>query len=249
MAKKWKVVDQKTVFQLRFKADMRLLNTLPDVLTPLMSADFENIKAGTGQLVITDWNQHRSYTAEITSLTYMQDTPDFNCASQSITQMCERAVPLLDAQTFLRFGYLKRATCSVDDLEISFEQLVKIMDTKFLSQDPTLKRLLPHVADVMYRVNVTDEEDEVQVTVGPARKAQVSSLINFNQEHFEGERGFVELARKEEGLPETSIFIAIDFSRRSESLSSAQVESFRASSELKVKELTRDIVDYILESA
>ena len=249
MANKFNIVEHKTVFQLRFMPELRLMNTLPELLVPVMSEDYKNILTSIGKLMIVDSGNHRGYAAEIGMFSYLQDSPDSLLAKEGIDNLCDVILSTSKIEQCTRFGYLKRFTSSVDLLGISFNDLVKIMDVKLLSQDTALKKVLPTTKDVLYRVDVIDESEEIHLTIGPTQKEQLIKLIQFNSNFFDDENGQREYLRVIESLPETSIFFEIDFYREAETLPVAEVKPFRVRSEVRTKEITQGLLEYILEGA
>ncbi|HXH09648.1 MAG TPA: hypothetical protein VNP04_07800 [Alphaproteobacteria bacterium] len=163
---------------------------------------------------------------------------------EAIRRVLDELPAGLHLDFFTRLGYRRQYLIAV---EISFDDLVHLMNLKLLSQDERLRRIMPaQVQDLMYRIDSREEPYGYHFTVGPVRKAEVPRYVTYNRQHhlnpLTSDKDYLAIV---DHYPNVAVFIDIDLYQEGERLPVGEATPFVAAARQKVQRLAEDLAEYL----
>ena len=149
----------------------------------------------------------------------------------------------LDIKAYTRLGFRRKYLIPVD---MTFEQLVSILNVKLLLQDDRLIRIMPKKAeDLTYIVNSSEEPFRFHTTIGPVRKHEVPLYVTFNKEdHLESATADEVYQGIVQGYPDVAVFLDIDVYRVEEELPTKDAVSFVQAARDRIDKISTGLRDY-----
>jgi hypothetical protein len=237
-------VLHKTIFQVQYNPQLsffELLFTAAQRIT-VFPNDWETNGIS---VVLRDTTKHCSLSIMHNIITYEQDSNDIGMEAEYIQHIFSILPQNLEIDILKRFGYRR---IYLVNLDMSFEELVNIMDLKLFAQDPEFKRIIPNqLTDLLYRVDASEGEYSYHVTAGPVRKNEIPLRIAYNQNHHlalqersEAHKAIID------SYPNVAIYIDIDFYQGDKDLPVNEILSFADIARLKMTNYANDFAKYLL---
>lgn len=235
-------IPYKTIFQARYKAELKFYNLY--ISAAQQFPEYADWVTDRFKITLKDYNNHCSLTIAHNSFGYEQDSTDVDLEIKNISRTIERLPTALDVGSFLRLGYRQLYLISVD---MPFESLVSIMNIKFFSQNNKLRQIIPStVEDLMFRFNTSEEQYKHHISLGPIRKAEIPQWINFNADnHLNALTAEEDYRIIEQKYPETAVFIDIDFFQLSQQIPGSELLPFLDIARQKVREIATGLSEYL----
>jgi hypothetical protein len=248
MAKTTKPKLHKIIFLVQYKVGLNFFENLFPFAQQL--TDFPN-DWETDRLSVTlkDVVKHCSLNIKHNYLIYEQDSSDLSLNDKHIIKALERLPKALEIDSCYRFGYRRQYLLEVN---MSFEALASVLSAKLLSQDETLRQIIPNtISDLMYRIDSTDEFFRYHFTIGPVKKEEIPGRITFNQEnHLDSTKRTKSYQDIVDKYPEVAILIDIDLYRMSglKNLSISDALPFFKKASERIDSLVVDLSSYLLRT-
>jgi hypothetical protein len=237
-------VPYKTIFQVRYKPELKFY----DLLMPAVQQQKDYPHWWTDRMSVTlgDVEQHCNLTVNHQSFTYEQDSHDMGMEAKHVGEAVSGLPGALQLTSFSFFGY---RCFSLVSSEMSFEELVSVLNVKLFCQDENLRRILPkRVDDLLYRVDFLDLPNRYHLTIGALWREQVPQFIQFNRNyHLPPQNAEEEYQKIKAKYPNVSLLLDIDLCQMSEDLSLDDLNSFTTQAPQKVRALTKSLAEYLLE--
>ncbi len=246
MSKKTKSDVQKVIFQARYNPQITFHNIL-HVAAQELTETYQDWETDGLRATLKDFNNHCSVQIGHDSFTYEQDFDSEQLEVERIDEIVEKLPKSLQIKVFRRLGYRK---ILLHPVKMDFASLVKVMEVKLLTQDPSLKDSLPPVKDLMYRVDLSEPPLDYHLTVGPLRKNEISRHVSPNLQNNYAPSGYNQakaMTNIVDAYPEVAIVIDIDVFMVGEALELSKTEGFLKDARHKVQTLSSTISDYLLE--
>lgn len=231
----------KNVFQVRYKPELKFYTRLMEAAGELEG--YPDWETDIASVKLMDYEKHCSVTIQHNALTYEQDSSDVALGRSRATAMIETLPERLGIEHLTRVGYRGHYLIGT---ETDFESLVKIIDSKLLSQDERLRAFVPEPTDVLYRVDFQETPYGCHLSVGPVRKEELPRYIPINQAyHLNPKSKLRDYHAIAMTYPERAILVDIDFFLDKEELSGEDVKGFIETAYKKHSELNENLIHYL----
>jgi hypothetical protein len=235
----------KTIFLAQFRPQLSYFNQFRPAAGKLNG--YPQWRTDSNSITLRDYQSRCSLVITHNSIGFSQDSDDITTASSRLKEALQVLPNELTIQNFLRLGFRRQYLAS---FEASFEELVRILGVKLLSQKEALIRLLPsNTTDLLYRVDLKDAENMYHLTVGPLRRQEIPNWIQF-----EAENHLAPDVRQEQYLsivasyPDVATLIDIDVFRADSTISTSDSVPFIEMGERKTAELARSLNEYLFSA-
>lgn len=246
MSKKLKFDVQKVIFQARYKPQITFHNLL-HVAAEELTDSYQDWETDGLRATLKDFNNHCSVLVGHDSFAYEQDFGNEQLEVERVNEAVEKLPKSLQIKAFNRLGYRKILLYPV---KMNFPSLVKIMEVKFFTQDSSFKENLPPIKDLLYRVDLSEPPFDYHLTVGPARKNEISRYVSPNLQNNYAPSGYNQaktIIQIVDAYPETAILIDVDVFIAGETVELGKTQEFLKDARHKVQTLSSNISNYLLE--
>lgn len=231
-----RVHPKKTIFRIDYKPKLCFYERLYKELE--LSKHFPHWKTDRLQITFRDYEKRHSIILAHKHCIYESDKYDKKTEEQILDLILQELPKFVDDGTYIRFG-LRRSFLLKTDL--TFEQLVDTITEKYFS-DSFIEIMAPKIIDSTITVDIPLEEYQAKVTIGPARKEEISMLIKFNiDNHMEPDSFKRAESIKDlyDSYPKVALYLDIDYSRldKNEKMKQTQIEEFLSSHSKDVPKL------------
>lgn len=232
----------KTIFQARYAAKLGFYDRLMAAAQKL--EEFPHWQTNRLEVLLKDPDHRCSLVIGNQAFAYDQDSGDPELEKGRIGASVERLPEALGIESFVRLGLRRYYVAPVD---MDFASLVAVVNVKLLSQDEALRRVMPsRVEDLMYRVDVADDEYSYHIMVGPVRRAEIPRLVGFDLEnHLHPETRPSEMSKILASYPEVAVLFDVDLYRMGE-IATAEATGFVESGRTRIDELVAGLGEYVL---
>ena len=236
---------RKVIFQVRYRPRLEFYDLLMSAAGQL--AEYPHWQTNGLSVTLKDFAKRCSASISHNSFSYEQDSDDAALAGEGI----ERVLGVLPAALHLdvaeRWGYRCQYLTPV---ALSFQALVSVMHVKLFSQDERLRRIMPQVSDLMYRIDASEDPYGYHLTLGPVRKAEIPVYLAFNQaQHLDPKTAQEDYRAVVESYPDVAVFADLDVYQESSELSLGDARSFVATARANVERLLGDLNTYLFMTA
>jgi hypothetical protein len=240
----WMPGVSKSLFQVRYRPELRFFDLLMSAAEKLDGyPDWETTRLS---VVLKNYQQRRSVTINHTSITYEQDSADLEMEKREMGRILTAPLGQLKIETLMRLGFRRHCLLPV---AMSFEDLVRIMNLKLLSQNENFLRILPRwLDDMLYRIDSTEGDHKFHVTVGPVRKSEIPQFSPIGANHLDPTKSEEERFAIISKYPDVAIFLDIDMYREGTSLPYSLANSFMLAARERVERLANDVCAFILST-
>lgn len=242
MLDKHKVRQQKAIFQVRYKPQLRFYDQLNSV-----SQRFEGFPHWTTtglKTTLRDYEMRHNITIGHDSTSYETDAPNKDVIADMINSIVENLTHYVQDGEVVRIGlrnkYLIPVTMQQSELEA-------ILNGKLLNLD--FLRMLGEEPEDMTVVLVGTREDySYRFTLGPMTIQELPRFLEFDTEHHTDpkERETI-LSSLYTDLPTVSLYVDFDCFRRADDMTLKDVSSFSENAPILVDRFIQDLSDFIFE--
>jgi hypothetical protein len=197
--------------------------------------------------MMRDYDHACSLAVEHNSTTYDQDSSDEMLEEAKVNDLFSLLLPALNVDVVNRVGFRRFYLIPTD---MSFDELVKVLNVKFLSQNERLRGFMPgHTDDLLYRVDSSDETDHFHFHVGPLNKSEIPRYIQVDPDnHLAPETRSTQLELIRARYSETSMLVDIDMFRSRDVIGVSEAAGFYAHGRKRISELTAKLTEYTFET-
>jgi len=203
----------KTVFEARYKPALGFYMRLIPAAERL--DEYPHWETDRLSVILKDPDKRCSLAIQHLRIVYHQDLSDITQEEERIQHALSELPEALEIPSYERLGLRRRYLIAVD---VGFEELVRILNIKLLSQDERLKKVMPSVVDdLMYRVDFSEDPFRFHFTVGPVRGREMPQYIGFNKEHHLSQEGAEQdYSSIIKTYPSVAVFVDVDSYRQGE---------------------------------
>lgn len=195
-------------------------------------------------VTLQDLDHYASATVAHNNIAFDHDFPDATTEQQHVQETFGTLPAGLGVKVWNRFG-LRR--WYVIPVTTEFDDLMKLVSVKFLSQNRGLKRILPYpVTDCLYRVFVGEDDDKATLTIGPVRRNEIKDYVPFNrQDHLKVQSAEADYQALIQRHPELAVYCEIDVYKAIEGLGSDELLPFYQEACQKCDRFADGVVTYL----
>lgn len=237
MAKFPPAEPRKTIFQVRYKPQLRFYGLMYDV-----AQSFEGYAHWiTNRLSVTlrDFEQRHNITISHESTSYETDLPKTDTTAKQIGAIVERLPKYVQDGEVRRVGYRQKLFAGV---KFGQPELEAILNAKLLNTD-FVASLGGEPTDMTIVLIGEIESTSYRITVGPMKRSEVPNFLEFNAtQHIDPANIDGTLKDVYAGFPDVALYFDIDCFKIGEAIRLAEVALFAE----KAPQLAGTIVDGIL---
>lgn len=229
----------KTIFRADFQGEISYLTTGPQVASSITG--YPNWEIDGAKITLYDWQKRRSAQMDIGYFAIEQDSGDLELETSSIDRLLEIVPDKLLVKNYVRLGYRRKYLFEV---EMEFDSLVAIMNTKFLRQ-AELASVLPAISDSLFVFNSYISPYRYAITFAPVRKSEMLRALEHNRQYHLNPRAKAkDLEKLSESYPLVSMLADIDFFKVSENIPITEVVPFLLKAREEMKRITTSLSQY-----
>jgi hypothetical protein len=236
---------RKSIVQLRYKPRLNFYQFLMSAASKMEK--YPDWQTNGLSVVLKDYGHLCSTAIDYASITYEQDSGNIELEEERTQNILDLLPPALGIKSFTRLGFRRQYLVPV---EMDFESIVSVLNVKFLCQEEHLRSFLPpHVEDLVYRVDLRDEEYKYHLTLGPVHKNEISKFILFNrQNHLDPAKPEEEQLKIIGQFPSVALFIDIDFYREGVDLPVKDAYNFFSDGRDNVQVMAAKLSSYVFST-
>ncbi len=242
MATKSSARTQKTIFQVRYKPQLRFYDLLNAI-----AQRFEGYPHWTTnrlKVTLRDFEARHNITIAHDSTSYESDAPKTPIETQQIAAVIKNLPDYVQDGEVLRIGLRHKYLVPVS---MNQSELEAVLNGKLLSMD-FLQALDDEPKDMTIVLVGSRGENSYRVTLGPITRAELPRFLEFNAEHhIDPKDREATLAAVYSNLSEVSLYIDFDCFRVAESMKLEDVSSFIKDAPSMTDRFLKKLVDFIFE--
>ena len=234
----------KTLFRAHFPPNLSYFSIFTNIASSI--AGYPNWEMDGAKVTLIDWEKRRNAMLDYQSFAIEQDSGDLELETASIENLLARVPKELGLKELTRLGYRRKYLLAV---EISFESLVAIMNTKLLRQ-AELGEFLPAISDSLFVFNSAGKPYSYNITIAPVRKTELLRALEFNQQFHLNPRGKAKDYEKvAEAHPNTAMLIDVDFFQSEARIPLESIISFLTQGRHEMQRITTALAAYCFSAA
>jgi hypothetical protein len=176
---------------------------------------------------------------------YVQDSDSAKDNAEYTDRLVKVLTEELSISEYRRFGHRRIYLSAV---EMSFEELTEVMAHKLFQTGPLGKALPSTVTDLMYRLNLAEDDWRFTLLAGPLRKDEVLKNIQLDLEnHFNPATTPDDLKDLEQSCPEVSIVLDIDMFTTVFPARDIDLAAMNEHTQGRVKKIATELLQHVLE--
>lgn len=249
MAKKQHIPEpslQKSILEVRYPPKLEFFNLLFSAAQSLKG--YPDWQFSNSSITLQNFENLCSLNIQHNRFAYEQDTDKNKNEKNYVEDALEKLPKILKISSCTRLGFRRKYLIPTD---MSFEELVAVMNLKLLSQNERLKEIMPpETEDILYHVDFSDGNLGFHVVICPVRKSEVPRYMQFNREHHlhPSSRG-EEYYKIIEAYPEVSVLLDIDIYLKKESFPMEEALELWEESRNRLKKITMDFCGYLFDKS
>lgn len=207
MAKQPVVKLKKSIAEFRYRPELVHFEQLLGIAKGL--TDFPHWAKRGELILLRDYERHCHVGITPGRFFYAQDSGDLEMDKKIVDLLVTSVTETLKIKEHRRFGLRRQYLVGVD---MQFSELVKLCFIKLYNNDAELMKVLPkRTDDLLYRLDMSEDQVKFHVTLGVLRKAEIPRFLQVDvEEHFDPNTATQELEERNKGYPEVSLFLDID---------------------------------------
>lgn len=237
---------QKSLFEVRYAPKLHFFHLLYPAAQKLTG--YPHWEVSQVAVTLRNFEQLCSLSIRHNRFVYDQDTDQNRDEKTYIQDALENLPTALEITAYTRLGLRRKYLLPT---RMSFAELVAVMDLKLLSQNESLKAIIPsRTEDLMYRVDGSDNDLKFHVQAGPVKKEEVPRYLEFNRnDHLDPAIREETYRNIIEAYPDVAVFVDIDLYCQHESIPIGETFAFWEEAQERVKIMTRDFGAYLFDAS
>jgi hypothetical protein len=234
----------KTIFEVRYPPKLEFFNVF--IAAAQAFDGYPNWEVSSLAVSLRNFEKRCSLNIQHNRFAYDQDSDDPSVTDKYIKEALGKLPNAVKISSCVRFVFRRKYLIAV---KMSFEELVKVLDLKFLSQDTRLKKILPHKTDdVAYIVNVADEVFKYHIRIGPLQKIETARHMEFSTEnHLNPSSRAKYYSKIVDAYPDVSIIFDLDIYREEEDIPIKEASTFVEEAQNRIEGMVKNFRNYIFD--
>lgn len=233
----------KTIFQIRYKPQLKFFQLMITAAQEFGEYPHWQLE-DSSSVVLRDFEKRCSLAIRHNQFSFDQDSGEEEYQKKYIEKAIERLPKSLDINSYLRLGFRRHYLMST---QMTFDELVAILDLKLLSQEERLRKLMPpKFDDLMYRVDSSDGDIKFHITVGPVQKKEIPRYIGFTQaHHLDPQTREKDYQIVVDSYPDIAVFVDIDIYKVADVIQPDEAFNFLEYSLGRIDSMVLELRDYL----
>lgn len=239
-----KPVLYKTIFRIDYKAQLKFYELLYSSSQKLEGyPDWETTALS---ILLLNLDDHCSVGLNLKSISYEQDLGNNEICLKRVKDLIATMPEELQINSFTFFGFRQIYLIPVSML---YESLVTVINKKLYSQNEQIKKIFPQkLTDIMYRMDYSEDDYTIHLTLGPTFKEQSNDLIQINRKHFKQNEIEKKIKEIYDSYPKTSILVDLDFVKLKNNLKLEEIVKNVDYVKSNIESMITKLIGYILKT-
>lgn len=236
---------KKSIFAADYKAKIRYYDLMVSAADSF--SNYPHWRTNGLSFTLCDYEKHCSVIISHRKFAYEQDNDDISLEKENIVEVIGNLTEKLELNSFTRLGFRRKYLLPID---MSFDEIVTILNIKLFSQRPELVKILPHkIDDLLYRLDVSTDDFKIHITIGPLMKRELPQHLEFNMEsHLSPDTRDEVYKEIVSTHPDVSLFFDIDVYTESENIPAEQSFIFVEKAREWINAYVENITGYLFSA-
>lgn len=232
----------KVTFQAHYKPELKFYDLLYS--TAQKFKEFPHWNTDRLSVILRDYSKRCSLGIKHFNFSYDQDSNSITDEECNLKKALEMIPECLEIKSYIRIGYRRKYLISTN---MSFHELVKIINIKFFNQDEKLIKIMPQeIYDLQYVIDSLDDKYRFHIRIGPVQKEEIPKHLQFNREnHIDpntAQKDYEEIIR---AYPDVAIFVDLDMFQKNDEIPTSEAPLFLEVARPRLKKMVAGIQHYI----